>query len=376
MADQTVPTFRRSFKYRLYPNKAQAQSLSMLLGAACDLYNAALEQRRTAWKSRKQFVGLYGQCAQIPEARKGDEHLKMLSAQACQNVLWRLQRAFDAFFSRVKRGENPGYPRFRGRDRYDSITFPTYGNGVKLADRLYVQNVGRIKIKLHRPVEGRIKTVTVRREAGKWYVIFSCDEVPARRFPEADAQVGIDVGLESFATLSTGEKVENPRWFRASEKRLAKAQRDLARKVRGSNRWRKARARVAKIHAKAKNQRKDFQHKLAHRIVSENTLIAVEDLEPQRMAERSPKGLSKSIMDAAWAQFFAFLAYKAEEAGRRFAKVPSPNTSKLTACCGEFVDLALGDRVIRCPRCRSVKDRDWNASLNILGLGRSLQAQA
>lgn len=366
---------RRSFKYRLYPAKAQARALETLLDGAHDLYNAALEQRRDAWRGHGRSVGYLDQAAELKEARDADARLCLLNYSACQDVLRRLHKAFDAFFRRVKKGEAPGYPRFRARDRYDSITFPSHGDGVRLGKRLYIQSVGDVKVKLHRPVEGRPKTVTLKREAGKWYAIFSCDDVPARNYPLATGEVGIDMGLESFATLSTGEKVENARWYRKTEKRLAEAQRKLTSEQKKSKRRRKAKARLARLHAKAANQRSDFQHKLAKRIVSENKLIAVEDLKPSEMVSDARRGMAKSIHDAAWAAFLAILGAKAEEAARRFVRVPAAGTSSTCFNCGEYRKKELCERTHSCP-CGLMLDRDLHASLNILRLGRSLRDSA
>lgn len=376
MAEPSVTGLRRAFKFRLFPSKSQSGILETLLTTASHLYNDALEQRRNAWKAHKVSLNFYDQSAQLTEARAEFEELRALPAQVGQDVLHRLQKAFDAFFRRIRSGETPGYPRFRGVDRYDSITFPQYLYGVKLLDsKLHVQNVGEVRIRLHRPIEGRIKTVTIKREAGRWFAIFSCDQVQARAYPEATAEVGIDVGLNSFATFSTGEKVDNPRWYRKAEERLSEAQRSLGSKKKGSNRRHKAKQRLARLHAKVANQRRDFLHKLAHRIVSENALIAVEDLEPQKMIEHSPTGLAKSIHDAAWSMFFRFLLEKAEEAARCFLKVPPRGTTYTCSRCGRTRFMLLSQRVFKC-LCGLVMDRDTNSSLNILRLGRSLQALA
>lgn len=366
---------RRAFKYRLYPTKAQKIVLNDLLDAARRLYNAALEQRRWMYRDHGISVSYFAQAAQLKEARDADEKLKLLNYSACQDVLRRLQKVFDGFFRRIKRGETPGYPRFKGADRFDSVTFPSYGDGVKLSKKLYVQNVGLIKIKLHRPVEGKIKTVTLKREAGKWYAVFSCDNVPARAYPFTENEVGIDMGLETFATLSTGEKIENPRWYRRTEKRLAEAQRKLTRKQKKSKRRQKARERVARLHAKVANQRRDFQHKLAHRIVSENNFIAVEDLRPSEMVKDGFKGHNKSRNDAAWAAFLRILSGKAEEAARILVRVPPAGTSSTCFQCGTYRKKDLSERMHSCV-CGLVLDRDLHASLNILRLGRSLRDSA
>lgn len=366
---------RRAFKYRLYPTKAQALILDILLDGAHDLYNAALEQRRDVWTSHRKSINYLYQASELKEARDADTRLKLLNYSACQDVLRRLQKAFDAFFRRIKLGETPGYPRFKGRDRFDSLTFPSYGDGLKLTKKLYVQNVGDVKVKLHRPIEGRIKTVTIKREAGRWYASFSCDGVETRKalHPMTDREVGIDMGLESFVTLSTGRKIVNPRWYRKTEKRLKEAQRKLAGKKKRSKRRQKAKQRVARLHAKVANQRKDFHHKLANEIVSENKLISFEDLDAKEMVENASAGMSKSIHDAGWAQFLSILSCKAEEAGRTSVKVPARGTSSTCFQCGAYRKKTLSEREHRCP-CGLVLDRDVHASLNILRLGRSLQA--
>jgi putative transposase len=363
---------RRSYKYRLYPNKAQKIVLNDLLTGARRLYNAALEHRRWMYLDHGISVGYLDQARELKEARDADNQLKLLNYSACQDVLRRLQKAFDAFFRRLQQGETPGYPRFKGADRFDSVTFPAYGDGVKLSERLYVQNVGWLKIKLHRRVEGKIKTVTLKREAGAWYAIMSCDDVSARSYPPATAEVGIDLGLESFATLSTGEKIENPRWYRKTEARLQGAQREVSRKKRGSRRRQKAKRRLARLLAKVANQRRDFHHQVAHRLVSENRLISVEDLAPREMVSEPSRGLSKSILDASWSGFLSILAAKAEEAGRRFVKVPPRGTSSTCFRCGAYRKKRLSERTHSC-ECGLVLDRDIHAAHNILRLGRSLQ---
>lgn len=366
---------RRAFKFRLYPTTAQERIFDVLLDGAHDLYNAALEQRRAAWSSQRKAINYFYQSAELKETRDADDRLRLLNYSACQDVLRRLHKAFDAFFRRIKAGDAPGYPRFKASERYDSITFPAYGDGIRLGKRLYVQNVGDVKIKLHRQVEGKIKTVTVKREAGDWYAIFSCDNVSARSYPVATTEVGIDMGLESFAVLSTAEKVENPRWYRKAEKRLKNAQCNLSHKQKKSNRRRKAKNRMARLHLKATNQRKDFQHKLAKRIVSENKLIAVEDLKPSRMVSEASRGMAKSIHDAAWGAFLTILSGKAEEAGRILVRVPPAGTSSTCFNCGAYRKKKLSERTHSCP-CGLVLDRDVHASLNILRLGRSLRDSA
>lgn len=376
VAETIVRTFRRAFKYRIYPTKAQVVTFEKWLELCREIHNSCIAWRKDAWEQEGVSIGLKQQSARLPSLKKEHPEFAEVNSQVLQQAVHRVDSAFKAFFRRVKAGEKPGYPRFKGRDRYDSLTWPQdIGFHLVGTKRLNFSGIGEVRIKLHRPIEGKPKTCVVKREAGKWYAVLSCDNVPARAYPAATSEVGIDMGLESFATFSTGEHVENPRWYRKSQERLAAAQRELSRKKKGSGRRQKAKQNVARLHAKTANQRLDFQHKLAHEIVSENAVIAVEDLATQEMLERSPRSLSKSIGDAGWAQFLAILSYKAGEAGRGFVKVPAQGTSSTCFRCGAYRKKNLSERVHSCP-CGLVLDRDVHASLNILRLGRSRQASA
>jgi putative transposase len=368
---------RRAFKFRIKPNKSQTRVLEGFLESARSLYNAALEQRLTEHRSHHRNINYYDQASQLKEVCSSDEYLSLLGSQVRQDVLRRLDKAYKAFFRRVERGEVPGFPRFKSQNRYNSITFPQYPTGAKLGLKwLYIQNVGQVRINQHRMLTGNIKTVTIVREStGKWYACFSCDNVPPKVYPTTTSEVGIDVGINHFATLSTGEAVENPRWYRATETKLGKAQQVLSAKKRGSAARRKARKNVARLHEKARNQRKDFQHKLSHRIVSENAFIAVEDLHIDNMIEKAYSGMCKSILDASWSSFLTMLSYKAEEAGRFLVRVPPQGTSQCCSGCGVVVPKALKERTHKCCACGLELDRDHNAALNILGLGRSLTAK-
>lgn len=366
---------RRAFKYRLYPSRAQEELLLSWLDLCREVYNAGLEERREAWKSGVS-VTFASQSRQLPEIKKIRVELAQVNAQVLQNVLVRLQFAFERFFDRAKRGENPGYPRFKRHDRYRSLTWPQ-ANAFSLigTKRLRLSRLGELRIKLHRPLEGRPKTCTLRVESGKWYASFSCDQVSARFYPPATAEVGIDLGLHSFATLSSGEKIDNPRWYRKTQERLAETQRELMRKKRGSRRRAKTRLRIARLHEKVRREREDFQHKLAHRLVWDHALISVENLVVLDLIERSSRGLSTLILDAAWGAFLSILAGKAEEAGRRFVKVAPQGTSSRCSGCGAVRPKTLSERMHVCP-CGLRIDRDLNAAINILRLGRSLQASA
>jgi putative transposase len=286
--------------------------------------------------------------------------------------LRRVDKTCKAFFGRAQRGEKAGYPRFKGRQRFDSYTFPSYGDGCKVRDNgnLYCQGVGELKVKWHRALHGDIKTVTLKREAGRWYVCFSveCDPSP---LPESHETVGLDVGLEAFATLSDGTRIENPRYFKTAQAQLRRAQRRVARRKRGSHRRRKAVHALQRVHAHIKNQRRDFHHQVARRLINQYGLIAVEDLNIKGLAGGM---LAKSVHDAAWGAFFLILLGKAAEAGRVGIKVDAPGTSQRCPC-GSPVPKTLGDRWHHCTACGLSVPRDHASALCIEQLGRSCYAE-
>jgi putative transposase len=359
---------RKTFKYRLYPTGNQAQALGDQLGEACRLYNAALQERRAAYRYAGISLSYYDQAAQLKEIRAEDA-CGLVNFSCSQDVLRRVDTTFKAFFGRVQRGETPGYPRFKPRSRYDSMTFPSYGDGTRLRDngKLYVQGVGEIKVKLHRPIAGRIKTVTVKREAGRWYVCFSV-EVVAVADTQLYEDIGIDVGLESFAVLSDGTVIGNPRWYRQAQAKLRIAQRRVARRQRGSTGRRKAVQLLQRAHAQVRHTRRDFHHKVARALVERYSVIYVEDLNIKGMARGM---LAKSVSDAAWGGFLQILRDKAEEAGRVVWGVNPSGTSQ-TCTCGAPVPKTLSQRWHKCWVCGLSLARDHVSALLIRGLGRSL----
>jgi putative transposase len=366
---------RKTFQYRLYPNRAQTEALTVQLSEACRLYNAALQERIEAYATHRKSINYYDQAAQPTEIRKAGD-LDLPNCHCAQDVLRRLDKAFKAFFQRMKRGQKPGFPRFKSRRRYDSITFPSHGDGNKLlpSGHLFVQGVGNIKAKLHRPLHGKIKTVTVRRQNERWYVCFSV-EASAQTLPESTEMVGIDLNLENFATLEEGnleeKRIENPRFYQQAQKKLRRAQRRVARRKKRSNRRRKAVILLRKIHQHIFNQRLDHQHKLARMLVNQYGFIAVEDLNVKGLAGGM---LSKQVHDASWASFIAKLAYKAEEAGRQLVKIDPRGTSQRCPC-GAKVPKKLSDREHVCTACGLITTRDHASAAEILRLGLSLQAQ-
>jgi putative transposase len=362
---------RKTFTYRLYPTNAQQRRLEQQLEECRWLYNHLLAQRRDAWEQGGESVRLYDQHATLPALKAERPTLAGVQSQVVQNVAVRLDLAFKAFFRRCKAGDVPGYPRFRGQGRYDSLTFPQVPVGCKLeagTQRLSVMHVGRIKLVYHRSLEGTPKTATIRRSrTGKWYVSFSCACAEPSPLPETGQQVGIDVGLKTFAMLSTSEAIANPRFFRQEEKAVAKAQRRLAKAEKGTPERAERRHVVARVYERSTWRRGDFTHQHSRRIVNAFDVIAVEDLAVNRMVHTHC--LAKSIHDAAWSQFADLLSYKAAWAGRKVVAVNPAYTSQDCSQCGHRQPLSLSDRTYTCPCCGVVLDRDLNASLNILGVG-------
>ena len=363
----------KTFQYRLYPTKSQERLLRKTLNACRWVYNQTLAARKEAWEKRQESVSLYATNKLLTEWKRVNTFLTHTYSQALQDVQERVDLAFKAFFRRVKAKEQPGYPRFKGEGRYDSFTYPQFGFSLK-DGKLHLSKIGDVKIVLHRPIEGKVKTCTIHRTAtGEWYACLTCEVEPQPLPPEPKA-VGVDVGLESFAALSTGEKIANPRFFRGGEKALAKAQRKLSKVEKGSPERVKCRHVVAHIHKRIANRRKDFAHKLSRRLVNEFGTIAFEKLNVNGMLQNHC--LAKSIADAAWSQLIQYTAYKAEDAGRLCVLVSPVNTSQACSRCGALVPKDLSVRVHNCPHCGLIMDRDENAALNILRLGLHSLASA
>jgi putative transposase len=350
----------------------QSEALDAQLGEACRLYNGALQERRDAWKMRRTSISYYDQANQL-KAIRADGNLTLANFSACQDVLRRVDKTFKAFFGRVKAGRKAGFPRFRPRRRYHSLTFPSYGDGCRFRTngRHYLQGVGEIKVKLHRPVDGTIKTVSIKREAGNWYALFSC-KINAVLLPATDEAVGIDVGLTTFAVLSDGSEIANPRFAHKAAAAVRRAQRKVARRKRQSNRRRKAVVLLQKAHAHVAAQRNDFHHKAARAVVNRFGLIAVEDLNVKGLARSM---LARSVHDAGWGMFLRRLDDKAESAGRQIVRVNPNGTTQRCSGCQTVVPKTLRQRWHDCPRCGLSLGRDENAAREILRLGLSLDAR-
>jgi putative transposase len=358
---------RKMFQYRLYPTKKQETLLNQTLEECRWLYNHLLHKRKEAYEQEGKTLSCYQQQATYPILKQERPSLNSVHSQVLQNVAVRIDLAFKAFFRRCKAGEKPGYPRFRGAHRYDSFTYPQFGFKLDEQGKLYASGIGHLKIVLHRPIKGKIKTLTIQKSStGKWYASFSVECDP-ERLPERPEQVGIDVGLKTFATLSTADEIENPRFFRKEEKQLTRVQRKHSKLAKGTPERRKHRKVVARVHERIRFKRDNFTHQESRKIVNGYGVIAVEDLHVNRMVHNHC--LSKSIHDASWSEFFSKLACKAEEAGRHYVAVSPAYTSQDCSRCHHRHVMPLSERIYHCPCCLLFIDRDLNASQNILSLG-------
>ena len=399
----------KAYKYRLYPNKKQTEKLQWTLDRVRELYNASVQERRDAYEiavrrhpdfydeqSRKQLTRTHAisyeqQAGQLPGIKELREEYHEIHSQVLQDVLRRVKKAFDGFFRRVKAGQTPGYPRFKGKDHFDSFCYPQSGFSMTQDNRVCLSKIGTLKVKIpkgkkSRPMLGTQKTCTIKREGEKWYIVIVCEEEQEVVYHPSTEAVGIDLGLLHFATLSDGSTIENPRYLRAVQAKLAKAQQAIARKKRGSKRRRKAGKLVGKIHRKVSNQRKDFLHKESRKLLTRYQTIVFEKLGPANMSKRpTPKkdeetgqylpngaaakaGLNKSIRDAGWAQFVQHCENKAEEAGSRVLLVDPKYTSQICSGCGAIKKKTLDERWHSCS-CGTELDRDHNSAIAILRIG-------
>ncbi len=354
----------KTFRYRLYPTKVQAHLLSETLETCRHWYNACLAERKDAWEIEKRRVGKYEQLRKVKDLKDTNLYAANVHSHILQVVVADLDKAFAAFFRRVKAGETPGYPRFKGRGRFNSFGLKELGNGFRLdGRRLKLSGIGRVAVRWHRPMEGTLKTVRIVCAAGKWFACFSC-ELEAQPLAPTGNQVGVDVGLSALLTTSDGAKIDNPRWYRVEQKRLRVLQRTVSRRAKGGSNRRKAVGMLARHAEHISNRRKDFLNKIVCQLVSGNDRIAIEDLRVSNMARNH--SLSKSILDAGWGYFRQQLEGKAVYAGRTVVAVDPAYTSKSCSNCGQvFQDFNLSTRWVEC-ECGLSLDRDHNAALNIL----------
>jgi putative transposase len=356
----------KSFKFRISkPSKVVQERLETTLYLCRDLYNCALQERKQAFQLNRLSLNYYDQANQLKEIKQTNPEYKDVHSQISQDVLKRVDKAFQNFFRRVKqKKQKAGFPRFKGQNRYNSFTFTQSGFSL-LGNKLKLSKIGTVKLKLSREVVGKIKTLTLKNECGKWFAIFTVETV-CEPLPKTNKSVGIDIGISSFATLSDGTQIENFKYYESTQKKLRITQRSVARKKKSSNRRRKAVLKLRKIHQKIRNQRNDFQHKISTWLVQNYDVICIEKL---NLLGLSKGFLAKQMNDVAIGDFFQKLKYKVEYTGKTLKEVPSAYTSQDCSRCGNRVKKDLSVRVHHCLVCGLILDRDWNAAKNILSAG-------
>jgi len=358
---------KTAYKFRMYPNRLQEAQLDLTLETCRHLYNTALADRKNAYETEGISRSYEDQAAMLTVERENGNFLGIY-AHCLQDVLRRLDKSFKAFFRRVKAGENPGYPRFKGRGWYKSFTYPDSETGYKMeGSKLTLSKIGTIRIFKHREVEGKIKTCTIKKDLlGHWYAVLvaEIEDAPA---VEPTTTAGVDVGLKSLITTSAGKSIQYPRYYIQLEEKLAAAQRSLSRKKRGSANRLKAKAKVAKISKRIQNLRDEFLHQVSRKLVDSADIIVFENLNINGMLKNHH--LAKHIQDHAWGKLIQFTQGKAAKAGKVVELVDARCTSQKCSQCGIMVPKTLADRVHLCPKCGLEMDRDLNASINIRTLG-------
>ena len=350
---------RKTYQFRIYPTRKQTIKLLHILSVCRHLYNDMLHDRKTAYEDCNCGLGYYDQQRWLPFV-----DYQGVYAHILQDVLKRVDKAFQNFFRRVKSGDEPGYPRFKGYGRYDSFTYPDPPNrGYKIeGTKLILSKIGVIRIFLHREIEGAIKTCTIKRDGDQWYASFSA-ELPDAEPVVPQTSVGVDVGITTLATLSDGAEIENPKTLDKYDSKLRKAHRHLSRKKKGSSNRGKQRIVLAGIYRKVRNIRNDYLHKASRILADSYDLIIFEDLQIKNMVKNHH--LARSIHDASWSMLINYTTYKAEEAGKTVELVNPRNTSKECCICGNIQPMPLSQRTYQCPACGNTIGRDHNAAINI-----------
>jgi putative transposase len=359
----------QAFVYRLYPSKSQRRRLEAVRETCRHFYNALLRERKDAYELHGISITKTEQLRKVKVEKATSPYALDIHSHILQNVVADLDKAFQAFFRRLKAGENPGYPRFKGRNRFAGFGYKEYGNGFRVdGRRLKLSGIGRIAVRWHRRIEGAIKTARVFCRAGKWFVAFACEADQPEPLPKTGESIGVDLGLLRLATLSNGEETENPRWYRKVLQDLRVLQRKIARCVSGSRNRRRLVLRLQRLMVHVANARKDFLNKFVAQLIKRFDRIVLEDL---RVAAMVPGRFAMSILDAGWSYLVSRLTHKAESAGREVVRVDPAHTSKTCSGCGMvFEHLSLWDRWISCD-CGVSLDRDHNAAINILQRGRN-----
>ncbi len=362
---------RLTYKYRLSPNSSQRRALQHLLDGCRWVYNQTLEVRQKAYKENGEKLGRYATYNLLPQWKCDQPSLQDMHAQTLQDAQRRVDLAFRAFFRRVKAGEAPGYPRFKGKGHYDSFTYPQQKGNWRLLDHgcLRLSKVGDVKIKVHRSIEGVQKTLTIRRDSvGNWYACFAC-EVETKPLPTIDKIVGVDLGLKMFAFPSDGSRIRRQRWMKRDTKDIARLQRKKEQFPKCSPEHHKAILALCHAYRRATNRRNNFAHQASRNLVNTYQIMVFEDLDIRDMQSDRQRVINRNIADVAWGQFVQYTTYKAANAGRSVVRVNPRGTTQICSGCGELVPKDLSVRVHQCPYCGLTIDRDLNAALNIVARG-------
>jgi putative transposase len=349
-----------SYKYRIYPTSKQIALIVHQFDHCRWLYNRALGDRIAAYKTMGKSISYKDQQNELPSLKADYPGLKQIHSQVLQNILRRLDGAFQHFFRRVKQGEKPGFPRFKGKDWFDSICYPQSGFKV-IGNKVELSKIGDIKIKLHRPIQGVIKTCTLKRSGRQWHIIFSSEVIQQKEKKPIITATGFDLGLERFMTFSSGHYTENPRYLKRSEEKIKEIQSRYSRK-----KSRSAKRALSNLHRKIRNQRNDFHHQISRELVKRFDLICYEDLNIKKMIDSR---YAKSIHDTGWGKFIEMVKYKAESAGSYTETVNPYHTSQTCSRCGTLVKKEIYQRWHDCPVCGLFLHWDHNAAINILKLG-------
>ncbi|MGI0080138.1 MAG: RNA-guided endonuclease InsQ/TnpB family protein [Nitrososphaerales archaeon] len=343
-----------TYKFRLYPTRAQAKLMDETLETCRRLYNSLLAQRI------ENGTRFYELSKKLVELKRENKYLKAVHSQVLQDVNLRLDKAYQAFFSGLSK-----YPRFRRKGKYNSFAYPQHIIGFNLLGNfLKLGKIGKVRIRLHRAIIGTIKRAAIIKDIDQWFVALSVEVEQITKGKKSETSVGVDVGIANIIALSNGEIIPNPKFLSHSGENIKYLQRELSRKKKGSKNRKKAKRALAKSWRKVRRQRDDFSHKLSFKLAKENDTIVFEDLKIQNMVKNH--NLASAIMDSTWGKLRQLTAYKAERRGGRVILVNSSGTSQKCSGCGEVVPKSLSERVHRCLRCGLTLDRDINAARNIL----------
>jgi putative transposase len=363
----------KAYKYRIYPSDSQKPMLAQAFGNARFVYNNSLAFKKEQYDKNKKSISSNKLIKRIPLLKSEHDFLKISPSQTLQMTLRNLDSAYQDFFKNKK-----GYPNFKSKYHKQTLQFPQSVKVDFKNSKIYIPKIGKVLSVLHRKFVGNIKTCTLSKTpADKYFIsilVEDGNEVPIKKLIKTtDKVIGIDLGIKDFLTTSNGNKISNPKFLNKYLEKLKHYQRKFSLKKKGSNNRKKSKLKVAKIHERISNCRKDFLHKTSSKLINENQVIMIEDLNVESMMKDTFKSLARNIGDVSWSEFINILTYKAEWYGKYVFKVDPRNTSKMCSNCHEInKELTLDIRKWQCKHCHSIHDRDINAARNVLRIGKEL----